>query len=257
MTALAALAAPSSAICVALGQTGFLIAGLLVGGLRMAPRRPVLGGVLLGLAAVKPQFALLVPVALVAAGSWRCLSAAATTGLAIAALSSAAFGWSIWPAWAEALPQLASTVEGLRGALEWRMPTVTGNLDRLGINSSTVLGCQIAAATFAGLGVWFAFRRGPRRAAIAALLAGSFLATPYALPGDLPLLTGAAILLVQERARGDGCLSAPEIAMLGMAFIMAIVPFPLSAAVPLLLFALSVAHAGPASRRWRSPQPAR
>jgi len=59
---LAALAAPTTAIAIVSGQTGFLAAALLAGGLRLAAPNPVAGGVLLGLLTYKPQLGLLVPV---------------------------------------------------------------------------------------------------------------------------------------------------------------------------------------------------
>ena len=75
--ALSALLAPASLINLLYGQNGFLTAALLVGGIRLAPSRPLSGGVLLGLLAYKPQFGLVVVVALVAARLWRAIFAAA------------------------------------------------------------------------------------------------------------------------------------------------------------------------------------
>jgi hypothetical protein len=49
------------------GQNGFLTAALLIGGWRALRWSPLLGGALLGLVTLKPQFYVLAPVALVAA----------------------------------------------------------------------------------------------------------------------------------------------------------------------------------------------
>jgi uncharacterized membrane protein len=69
------------------GQNGFLTAGLLAMGLVLLKRRPILAGVCLGLIAYKPQFALALPVLLVAGGHVRALFAAAATiaGMGVAA----------------------------------------------------------------------------------------------------------------------------------------------------------------------------
>ena len=73
------LLSPAAAINITDGQCAFLVAGLLVAGFRALPQRPVLGGVLLGLLSFKPQFCLLVPIALIAASQWRALIAAAAS----------------------------------------------------------------------------------------------------------------------------------------------------------------------------------
>ena len=73
--ALAALVAPSTLWTTMCGQTALFGAGLLLGGFRLLPGRPVPAGILFGLLTYKPQLAVLVPVALAAASEWRCLLA--------------------------------------------------------------------------------------------------------------------------------------------------------------------------------------
>ncbi len=55
----------------------------MIGACRLLGRRPVLAGVLFGLAAVKPQLGLLVPVALISARQWRSVSRRRNHGGAI------------------------------------------------------------------------------------------------------------------------------------------------------------------------------
>jgi hypothetical protein len=57
---LAALLAPTTTINIVAGQSGFLLASLVIGGLRVMRIYPVLGGILLGLATYKPQFGILI-----------------------------------------------------------------------------------------------------------------------------------------------------------------------------------------------------
>ena len=59
--ALLILFSPAVVVCLDAGQNGLFTAALLVGGLRLADRRPILAGVLLGLANFKPQHGLLIP----------------------------------------------------------------------------------------------------------------------------------------------------------------------------------------------------
>ena len=56
------------------GQNGFLTAALIGGTLYLMPVRPVLAGICLGLLTYKPQYGLLFPIVLVAAGHWRASS---------------------------------------------------------------------------------------------------------------------------------------------------------------------------------------
>ena len=64
------------------------------------PRRPILSGILFGLLAYKPQFGLLIPVALLVAGQWRAMIAAGLTVIALTAAATLAFGTDIWWAFA-------------------------------------------------------------------------------------------------------------------------------------------------------------
>jgi len=59
-------------------------------------RQPLLSGTLFGLLAYKPQFALVIPIALLASNQWRAIAAAAVTIVALFVLSVAAFGTEIW-----------------------------------------------------------------------------------------------------------------------------------------------------------------
>ncbi|MGB8438107.1 MAG: glycosyltransferase family 87 protein, partial [Candidatus Acidiferrales bacterium] len=57
--------APAVAVTVFFGQNGLLTAALLVGGLALLDRKPVLAGVLFGVLTIKPQLGILLPVMLV------------------------------------------------------------------------------------------------------------------------------------------------------------------------------------------------
>jgi hypothetical protein len=95
----AALACPASAINAIDGQAVFLVAALIVGGFGLLERRPYLGGLVLGLLTFKPQFCILVPIALIAAGQWRALLASGLSALAMMIASGLIFGWDLWVRW--------------------------------------------------------------------------------------------------------------------------------------------------------------
>jgi hypothetical protein len=97
---LVAAAFPAAFINFAHGQNGFLTASLFGGALVALPTRPIIAGILFGLLAYKPQFALVIPIALLAAGYWRTIVAAAVTVLALVAATALLLGIEVWPAFA-------------------------------------------------------------------------------------------------------------------------------------------------------------
>ncbi|MGB9649463.1 MAG: glycosyltransferase family 87 protein, partial [Stellaceae bacterium] len=64
------LASPFTAWNFLIGQNGFFTASLLGASLLLLERRPVLAGMFIGCLTYKPQFGILLPVALIAAGQW-------------------------------------------------------------------------------------------------------------------------------------------------------------------------------------------
>ena len=95
-TLLVAAAFPAVFVNIGHGQNGFLTAALLGGALHWLDRRPWLAGVLIGLLAYKPQFGVLIPIALLAGGRWRTMGAAAATVAALVAVSFALLKLSIF-----------------------------------------------------------------------------------------------------------------------------------------------------------------
>src|SRR6516225_1108843 len=91
-TLLAASAFPAVFVNIGHGQNGFLTAALLGGALQLLDRRPYLAGVLIGLLTYKPQFGVLIPIALVAGTRWRTIGAAAITTACLLAFSFATLG---------------------------------------------------------------------------------------------------------------------------------------------------------------------
>src|SRR5205823_10538220 len=76
-----------------------------------------LAGILIGLLAIKPHLALLFPVALIAAGRWRTIAAAAATVAAMIGASLLAFGWPVWAAFLAYLPTMRAIADN--GWVPW------------------------------------------------------------------------------------------------------------------------------------------
>lgn len=185
---LAALAFPGVWVNVGHGQNGFLTTGLMGGGLLLLERRPVLAGVLFGLLAYKPQFGLLLPLVLAAAGRWTSVVAAGATATVAALLSLAVFGVDTWDAFFASLA-LSRTVVLEQGAVGWhRLQSVFAAVRLLGGGVALAYAVQgVTTVAAAGAAVWV-WRRGSGRLAAAALVTATLLATPYVMDYDLVLV---------------------------------------------------------------------
>jgi hypothetical protein len=193
------VAAPAVACCLAYGQNGLLTAALLLGGFRLLPARPVLAGIAFGLLSFKPQFGVLVPVALVAAGQWRCLAAGAATLVVLVVASGAAFGWALWTEWFAYLPYHADYVDSAMGT--YSRPTLQAALQTMGYGPLLARGVPLVVLALSVPVVWWAFRA--RRAlAPAILVAATFAGAPYAFIYDLPALGGVAVCALAARPAG-------------------------------------------------------
>lgn len=216
---LAALVAPTTTITIVAGQAGFLAAGLVIGGFRLTARRPLLAGVLFGLATYKPHLGLLVPVALVACRAWRTIAAAAATAAGLVIVSGLVFGPAVWPAWAASLAGYSKEFASAGGSIGHLMPTVEAGLVRLGLPQAAAHLAQLAAVAIAAMAVWRCFRCRPEPLAAAALFVGMFLATPHALVYDMPPVATAVLWTVGERRRAGAAFGLGEVAILATALV--------------------------------------
>lgn len=213
MIAMLGLAMPSTLAALYCGQVSLLIAAFMIGGCRLVGRRPILAGVLLGLATVKPQFGLLVPVALVSARQWRSAIAAATTVLLTVLVSGLAFGWTTWRRLPSAMIGLSKFAARFPQFLRVS-PTVTAVLRVYGAGPALTEAAQLSAAACSAVAIWICFRRGFTPLAVAALMVGAFFTTPYAVFYDLPMVSYAVLAVVVERHQSREPFWAGEIFIL-------------------------------------------
>jgi Glycosyltransferase family 87 len=237
---LAVFVAPASVMSVASGQSGFLAAALMVAGMRLAGSRPIVAGILIGLLSYKPQLGFLVPIALASAGLWRAFGVASLTVGGLAACATWAFGWAVWPAWLSMLPAYAGIFDRSRVQLQF-MPTVIANLRLAGCPLPVAQGVQAVVAIAVVIFVSRCFRRDPGRLAVAALLVGTFLATPHAFVYDLPVLTAAIVLFIEERLATAPMFRVAEVLILVWVTLFPVLMVSIGAwipvsAVPLALF---------------------
>jgi hypothetical protein len=253
---LAALAAPTTAIAIVSGQSGFLAAALLTGGLRLAAANPVAGGVLFGLLTYKPQLGLLVPVALVAARLWRTLASAAVTAILLVVATSLLFGGAVWPIWAASLPAFSRQFAAESSEIIHLMPTILVALLQLGIAPAAAQLAQWAGTAGAAAIVWILFRSGPQQLAGAGLLVAAFLATPYAFVYDMPIIATAVIWLVAERHRAGDSFGTGEVLVMISAMIAPMILVAGTSDFPLAVLSLILLLGAIVRRCWRLRSPA-
>jgi Glycosyltransferase family 87 len=174
-----------------------LTAGLFGAATLLIDRRPAVAGVLFGALCVKPHFALLVPVALIAAGRWRTFVAAFVCTSSLCLLSLAIFGWQTWYAFLTAVA--GSQAVYTSGRIPFGgFVTPFGAAMLLGA-TRTFAGIVQAIATVAAADlvawVWRCDRPLPVRAA--SLASATLIAVPLALFYDLVLAGVAAAWLLR------------------------------------------------------------
>ncbi|WP_316158858.1 MULTISPECIES: glycosyltransferase family 87 protein [unclassified Bradyrhizobium] len=245
LTSLALLAAPTTLINAITGQNGFLSAALLIGGLRLLARHPIVAGTLLGLLAYKPQFVLLMPVVLLASRNWRAILSAIATTAIVAVVTSAALDPWIWLEWIVKFPSYQAQLQANQASLDHMMPTVIAGLHALGAPPPIGYLVQLLLSCSIVVMVWDAWRRGMTEQAIALVAVGSIIATPYAMIYDMPMV--AAGIAIHWKARSDAGEPIPPLEIglviaLGACLLAMIVhSVPLAAAILLVLLALSIA----------------
>jgi hypothetical protein len=201
---LLALGFPAVLICLGHGQTGFLTAVLLAGGVLALPRHEILAGVLFGLLIYKPQFGVLLPFVLAADGRWRAIAAAAATGLAVFAVTMAIWGWPVWQAFLDSIP-LTRTIAFEAGDTGFEKFQSVFAIVRMwggSVASAYVLqGAMTAAVLTVSVLIW---RTGaPLRLKGAALLTGTLLCSPYVLDYDL-IAFGLALAMLAAHGLQHG-----------------------------------------------------
>lgn len=197
--ALCALLCPAASINALCGQNAFLSAAILVAGFRLLEKQTLLAGAVLGLMTIKPQFAILLPIALAAGRQWRALFAAAATALILIIVSALTFGVDAWTTWLRATMINLVSADGkwTEAGRMWGDSVWTCAIS-LGASRSVATLLQWAFFLGAVAAVAAAFRY-QMACRLSVLLAATLLAAPYWSGYDSVLLTLAGLYWVVQR----------------------------------------------------------
>lgn len=186
-----AAAQPPVLLNAMIGQTGFLTGGLLLLGSRWLAERPDKAGLLLGLLVLKPQLALMLPVAVVAARAWAAIPAAIASAAAVLLLGTLLLGIDTAQAFLASSGDFTALLTGDR--LTWPELASPFALARdLGLGAGPAAIIQLAFMAFAATLVWLSWRGGWEQR-VPILCVASLAASPYLQSYDsLPLLAAIA-----------------------------------------------------------------
>ncbi len=243
----AALAFPATLVNLGHGQNGFLTAALLGFGFLALRRHPLLAGLCFGLLAYKPQFAIVLPVALIVGGHWRAAFAAAATVVAMTLASAVAFGPDVWTAFAQSLAFTREVVVEQGAAGFTKIQSVFAAVRLLGGDIPTAYAAQTTATlSTVGALVLLWRSRADDNAKAAATIVATLLATPYCLDYDMTALGPAIAFLIVRGTERDfapfekSVLAAAFIAPLAARPAATLAAIPLGVSIVALLFASTV-----------------
>jgi hypothetical protein len=197
------LASPFTAWNFLAGQNGFLTASLLGASLFFLEERPIVAGLIIGGLTYKPQFGILIPVALVASRQWRAVASAGVAAALLAAASIALFGSDAWGAFPNGFVAQSKLNLGAGPDSNWGyLQTVYGLIRSLHGSANTawlVQGLTTLATVVIVWIVWQSRVRYPLKAAT--LSAAALIATPYAFAYDMAAIVIPAAFLATEQMR--------------------------------------------------------
>lgn len=215
-----ALAHPAAIVNAMIGQNGFLTTGIFLFGTSALRARPIVGGLILGLLVIKPQLAVLIPVALLAGREWKAIAGAALSSLSLIGLAALVFGLDSYRGFVAMTQQYAAFMAADRW--DWaQQASVFGLLRYLHAPQAIGIGAQAAAAIAAAAVTWRAWAVGSKHKA-AVLASATLLVSPYILTYDSLLLVLPISVLLQDRERPWRpavlwlCLLAPLLGYFGL-----------------------------------------
>jgi hypothetical protein len=242
---------PAVFVCFGHGQNGFLTAALFGAAGLCLPARPLAAGVLFGLLAYKPQFGLVIPVALLAGRQFRAVGAAGLTVACMTLGTLVVFGAGAWRAFFAAA-HFTRTVVLEQGNTGWEKIQSAFSAARMwhaGIGLAYAVQGLVTAGVIVTLGLMW-HGRADHRLRVAALMVGALLATPYCLDYDMTLL-GPALALAADHGLERGfapwektILALTWLAPLLARWVASAVGFPLGLCLMLMFFGMLASRAG-------------
>ncbi len=245
-----ALLTPAALLNIWIGNYGFVFGATFLFAFRRLDDRPVVAGAIIGLFAMKPQLAVLIPLILLIRRDWRAIIAAAASTVLMIVASGMIYGWSAWHEFLTRAAGKQMSVIDAHGAFFGKMSAsaATAILDAGGGWTLAIVGQASLAALGIALASVAAWRRVPTDRLALLLATCTFLVLPYSINYDLVVVCIGAWIVIVDRAsppldRGLAMLGfiAPQIGLL-----LALFALPVTS---LMIAALAIAQFRVATRR--------
>jgi hypothetical protein len=190
---LAVVLAPASLESLLEGQNATLLTALIGGGILLVPKRPRLGGFLVGLGSIKPQLGLVLPLFLLRR-SPMAFGFAVLAALGLAGASALAFGAAAWLGfWQVTRPAMdAVLLTGQPPDFAAGLISVFAAARGLGVHAALLIQAGVTVAAVA-VAAW--------RREVPVVLICAALASPYLHDYDLVGVSLAVALLIRDRLR--------------------------------------------------------
>jgi len=194
------LANPPVLTACMIGQSSLLICAVMIFGLMSVSTSPFVAGAVLGLSIIKPQLALLLPVAMIAGRRWRVIMGAVTSSVIVSLLALLILGADTYRGFFAIIPQYVGYLRDARW--QWsQIASVFAFLRYFGASASVALAVQGFVALGAAATVALAWARDWENK-IPILAAATLLTSAYLFTYDAVLLIlPAGVLIAQCRFR--------------------------------------------------------
>ena len=236
---LALLAFPGFLVNAGHGQNGFLSAALIGAGALWLDKRPIVAGLCLGALVYKPQLAVMIPIALIAARRWTAFAAAAASAGALLCVSWIVWGDAVWRAFFAAAPLARASLErDFVGYEKMQSAFAAVRLLHGGLTLAYALQALTMFAAAAAL-FWLHRRRFRSPAEGSAMVAAALFASPFLLDYDLTLLAIPLAWSAREASRAG--FAPGEKSVLALAYVLPLFSRLAAGALGLPLAPLTIA----------------
>lgn len=195
-----ALAQAAAAANFITGQNGFLTSAIFIGGASLIAARPFTAGAVLGLLCLKPQLAILLPVALIAGREWRTIAGGVVSTAVLVVAGLLLFGMDSYRGFLAVLPHFSQWLSA--GRWPWgELASPFALLRSLGIPTTPALLIHAAVGLAAAALTARAWAL-KLEARVPILAAATLLIPPYLFTYDGLLLTVPIGWLFRQQRRG-------------------------------------------------------
>jgi hypothetical protein len=227
-----------------MGQIAILLGALWLMVFALLDRRPLIAGALIGLFAMKPQWAVLLPIILILTGRWRVFAAATASTATILALSVWLYGTAPWIVFlSDVSARQFAFINGQAASFLYLSASTVTLVHSMTNSWAMAWALHGLVALWAGWIVWKAIRTGQSVMRIAMIaMTATFLILPYTLSYDL-VVPAIAAWHVLDDTKSDRL--SKLFAALGFAApLIALLSKPIAIPViPVLLIGLLIAQA--------------